>query len=230
MQTIADGQLPTSTATPLHTVSRGLGEAVTLTALNTSSSATETVEVFVTTLANGVARRVAKAVLLPNEQLFVVGQGLGKGDSVSASTTDAATVDYVLTASNGVPFDAFVLDTNGARKSVLAVNGTNLALTALNGAADAVPPHASATYVVTTAGVDAMTLAAPTATVDDGKVVTITIAGAHAHTLTTVALLNSGGANANVATFAAHPGASITLMAYQGLWNVLSANAVTFTS
>ncbi len=104
-----------------------------------------------------------------------------------------------------------------------------LGLTALSSSADAVPPHTPATYVITKAGVDAMTLAAPTATTDDGLVITITSDTANAHTLTATGLLNTGAAAVNVATFAAHAGAGLSLMAYQGAWNVMSQIGITFS-
>lgn len=96
-------------------------------------------------------------------------------------------------------------------------------------ASGAVSPNRAATYVVTKAGVAALTLAAPTATVDDGKIIVVTSATANAHTLTATGLLNTGTVSVNVATFAAHAGATVTLMAYQGLWNVLSSNGITFS-
>ena len=97
----------------------------------------------------------------------------------------------------------------------------------VNGAID---PHTAATYVITKAGVLADTLAAPTAGVDDGLEIVVTSNTANAHTITATGLLNTGAAaGANLATFAAFPGAGLTLMAYQGKWNVLSANGITFS-
>lgn len=65
----------------------------------------------------------------------------------------------------------------------------------------------------------AMTLAAPTATTDDFKVLKIVGITAHAHTVTTP----SNGLNGadHVATFA-NAGDAIELMAYQGVWYVLN--------
>lgn len=104
-------------------------------------------------------------------------------------------------------------------------NTTLVALTT-NGAID---PHQTQNYIITKAGVLADTLAAPTATVDDGVTITITSNTAFAHTVTATGLFQTGGTAVNVATFAAHPGASFTIQAYQGLWNILAANAVTFS-
>lgn len=99
----------------------------------------------------------------------------------------------------------------------------------LAGSTDAIPPHVAATYVVTKAGVDAMTLAAPTATTDDGLTITISSNTANAHTLTATGLLQCGTASVNLATFAAHPGAGLVLMAYQGRWSVISSTGITFS-
>jgi hypothetical protein len=96
-------------------------------------------------------------------------------------------------------------------------------------ASGAVSPHKAATYVVTKAGVAALTLAAPTAGTDDGLIITVTSNTAYAHTLTATNLLQTGTTYVSVATFAAHPGAGVVLMAYQGLWNVISATAITFS-
>lgn len=96
-------------------------------------------------------------------------------------------------------------------------------------ASGAVAPHAAGTYVITKAGVAALTLAAPTATADDGNVIVITSNTAFAHTLTATGLLQTGSASVNLATFAAFAGAGLTLMAYQGKWNVLASVGVTFT-
>lgn len=99
----------------------------------------------------------------------------------------------------------------------------------LTGTADAIPPHVAHTYVVNKAGTDAMTLAAPTATTDDGLQITITSNTANAHTLTATGLLLTGSASVNTATFAAQKGAGLTLMAYQAKWIVLSQIGITFS-
>lgn len=94
----------------------------------------------------------------------------------------------------------------------------------------AVSPSTPNTYVVTKAGVAAMTLAAP-AVADNGLVIRITSATANAHTITTVGLLQTGaGANVNQAALAAQPGAGVTLMAVAGKWNVIgSVGTVTYS-
>lgn len=110
---------------------------------------------------------------------------------------------------------------------VLQNNPTVLPQT-LSGSTDAIPPHSSTLYMVTSSGVDAMTLAAPTSGVDDGVTITVVSAGAHAHTITATGLLNTGASAVNVATFAAHAGASVELKAYQGSWYVVSQIGITF--
>ena len=96
-------------------------------------------------------------------------------------------------------------------------------------ASGALAPHTAATYVVTKAGVAALTLAAPTAGVDDGVTIAVTSSTAFAHTLTATGLLNTGSVSVNVATFAAFAGATLKLMAYQGKWNVVYAVGITFS-
>jgi hypothetical protein len=102
-----------------------------------------------------------------------------------------------------------------------------------NGSADALPNHISGTVVVETAGVNAMTLAAPTVGAqpggDSGRILVIVSNTANAHTITATGLLKTGSANVNVATFAAFAGASLTLRASAGLWYVLASNAITFS-
>ncbi len=89
----------------------------------------------------------------------------------------------------------------------------------------------SGVYVITKAGVLAVTLAAPTATVQDGMIIMLTSTTANAHTLTATSLLDNGGSGVpyTTATFGAHAGAYIRLKAYQGLWYVLDSSNVTLS-
>lgn len=103
---------------------------------------------------------------------------------------------------------------------------TPIILVAADGA---IPPHDGHTYVVTKGSAAALTLAAPTAGTDDGLIIKITSATAFAHVLTATSLLNTGAAGVSVATFAAHAGAGLILMAYNGLWNVMSSVGITYT-
>ncbi len=93
----------------------------------------------------------------------------------------------------------------------------------------AIDPHTSAYYVITKGSAAALTLAAPTPTTDDGVQIVITSASAFAHTVTATNLFNSGAAANDLATNDPFAGASMILVAEQGLWNVISKNAVTIT-
>lgn len=121
---------------------------------------------------------------------------------------------------------------NGTANPVVATTVTSsgsietLAALTTNGAID---PHTAANYVITKAGVLADTLAAPTATTDDGKVIFVTSNTANAHTITATGLLQTGSASVNLATFAANAGAGLTLVAYQGKWNVVGSVGITFS-
>jgi len=118
MQSVADGQVAVS-STALFTGTINQQGQVNISLLNTSGSTTETVIVTLTRAASGVARRIARGVLAPNEQLYIAGLPVANGDIIKASTTDATTVDYLvgMTATD-VPFEVWTLDTNGAVKQV----------------------------------------------------------------------------------------------------------------
>jgi uncharacterized 2Fe-2S/4Fe-4S cluster protein (DUF4445 family) len=118
------------------------------------------------------------------------------------------------------------VDIESAVRSGSAGVGTPLIAVSASGA---IAPRVQANYVITKAGVAALTLAAPTATTDDGLTITITSGTANAHTLTATGLLNTGSASVNVATFAAFAGAGLTLVAYQGKWNVVASTGITFS-
>jgi hypothetical protein len=105
-------------------------------------------------------------------------------------------------------------------------------ITVLSGSADAVNPYNANgnNYIVNTAGVDAMTLAAPISGTDDNLTVAIYSNTANAHTLTSTGNIQSGAAGTGVLTFAAHAGAGVVLRAYQGKWQIIGANGITVTS
>ena len=89
--------------------------------------------------------------------------------------------------------------------------------------------------LITKAGVIALTLAAPTAGVDDGMVIIIHANnGAYADTLTATGLIQTGGAGSpyTTATFGvttAFNGASLELMALGGYWFVIAQQGVAFS-
>lgn len=96
-------------------------------------------------------------------------------------------------------------------------------------ASGAVDPHTANRYVITKAGVAALTLAAPTATLDDGCEMDFLSTTANAHTLTATGLFVDGAAHVNVATWSANAGGFLKLRAYQGKWYVLAAFNVTMS-
>jgi hypothetical protein len=115
--------------------------------------------------------------------------------------------------------------TSALNSLITALNTSQLATLAASGAV----PVAGNTFVITKAGVAALTLAAPVVGTQDGLKMTITSNTAFAHTLTATGLFQTGTATVNLATFAAFAGATIDLMAYQGKWNVFNTNAITLT-
>ena len=77
-------------------------------------------------------------------------------------------------------------------------------------------------------GVGAATIADPTATTDDFKILTIISATAQAHTLTYATTgFNAGGSGTDVGTFGGAKGDGLTLVAYQGVWYVMNKTNVT---
>ena len=89
-------------------------------------------------------------------------------------------------------------------------------------------PNKDQVIIIDKAGVAAMTLAAPTKD-QDGLTLTITSTTAQAHTLTATGLFSTGTASVNLATFAAQKGSGLTIMAMQGLWNVIASPGITFS-
>lgn len=95
-------------------------------------------------------------------------------------------------------------------------------------AGDGAIPLVSGTYVVTKAGVAALTIAAPAAA-DVGTRITVTSNTANAHVITfTGNTLQGGTAAVATSTFAAQKGAGITLeCVVAGFWNVIANVATT---
>jgi hypothetical protein len=112
----------------------------------------------------------------------------------------------------------YAIGPNGAAKVPVAIT-----------ASGAVPVRPGTDYIITNAGVTALTLAAPTPGTDDGVMISIISATAFAHTLTATGLLQTGSAAVNVATFAAFAGAGLTLKAFNGKWLVTASVGITFS-
>ena len=80
---------------------------------------------------------------------------------------------------------------------------------------------------ITTAGVDATTLATPTPTTDDFKIVRVTDVGGHAHTITASA--NKIVPSHHLVTFGGTAGAWIEFEIYQGLFYPRANSGVTIS-
>jgi len=82
--------------------------------------------------------------------------------------------------------------------------------------------------LITKGSVAALTIAAPTATTDDGKILNIIATTAHAHTVTNASPgFNGAGASGDVATFGGAVGDNLVLVAYNAVWYVISKVNVT---
>jgi hypothetical protein len=118
-----------------------------------------------------------------------------------------------------------------AQQDIADADAFESIITLLSGTADAINPHVSGNYVVTTGSADAMTLGAPTAGVDDNLSIAIWSNTAFAHTLTATGLLQTGqSGKTGVLTFAAFAGSGVSLRAYGGKWQVLGGQSLTYTS
>lgn len=93
-------------------------------------------------------------------------------------------------------------------------------------AADGAISPAAGEVVLTKETAGAYTLAAPAS---DGFRLCITSGTAAAHVVTATGLIEDGvtGGAKDTMTFAAFPGASIDLLAYDGKWHVVAKNVVT---
>lgn len=82
-------------------------------------------------------------------------------------------------------------------------------------------PTVDTKYVITKAGVAAMTIVDPTDVAHDGITLTFISATANAHTLTRATTgFNDGGAGADVATWGGAKGDGIQITAWDGKWYV----------
>ena len=98
----------------------------------------------------------------------------------------------------------------------------------LSGSADAIPVTSGGFYVVKTAGVDAMTIATPTASME-GFLFYISSDTANAHTLTAAtACFSNGTAATTVVTFKAFKGSNILFRVCNLTYHVISSNVTSF--
>ena len=137
-------------------------------------------------------------------------------------------------SSDIIPIDRAGVNFNITAGSIAALapsggsaSSLQLTVTPINTAAFAIPAHTAATYIVLTAGVNSMTLAAPTVTTDDGKIIQVTLGTSAAHTITFASgTLRCGTASVTTINFSSFYGSSVELMAYQGLWYVMAQNLI----
>tara|TARA_R110000868_G_scaffold404033_2_gene681817 strand:- start:772 stop:1440 length:669 start_codon:yes stop_codon:yes gene_type:complete len=161
----------------------------------------------------GTKKMVAAAAITAG--VYVYGAASGKisavaNGNVAGIAREAATADGDVIE---------VMPINGIVQNLVTAYAANGAL--------AVAPG---TAMLTKAGVNAMTLAAPTVA-QEGLILNIVSQTANAHTVTATGLLDDGvtGGAKNLATFAAFAGASLTLMASNLKWAVVSLKAVTIS-
>lgn len=120
---------------------------------------------------------------------------------------------------------------SGTAKALFeSTSGSQIVPVVYSGSTDALAYPGTA--MLTTAGVDATTLATPVVGTDDGKVLRVISTTANAHTITTAANKIAGGGSTafgDTLTFAAKQGAGVTLMAYQGIWYIIALVNVTLS-
>ena len=97
--------------------------------------------------------------------------------------------------------------------------------TILSGSTDAIPTPGI--FLVTTAGVDAITLDAPRSGTDDGLTLDIVDEGGHAHTVTTGT--NAFVGSHHIATFAGTLGNALRLVAKGGIWYDRGSAGITYS-
>ena len=166
-----------------------------------------------------------QAIYLRGANSNAKGELIGDGGYGPASTIQVPTA---------FTYPAFQIESpKGTIVYSQAINGAEqISLTPITGSgAIAVGPG---NYVITDAAAAALTLAAPVAGAQsaggqDGVTIWVVSATAYAHTITSTGNMMTGAAGQNTATFAAHPGASIELIAYNGSWVVGAANAIAFS-
>ena len=173
--TVNDGQVGTAAAAIIPVGSPDGRYSITL--RNTSASLTETI-LLTFTRSGGSSRGLKRIVLSPNESADVNNIPVGSGDSVLASTTDAATVDYLIALSGSGPSEVVSYDANGSKKGTsvgIAVaglaNGYKIArgVASVTGTGTVVTGLATVVSIQATpqTDVDGVTLANVSATIGD---------------------------------------------------------------
>lgn len=162
--------------------------------------------------AAGTVKMVASEAITAGASVYAAASGKvgASGTLLVGTALDAATADNDVIE---------VLRDTASNQNTVTAYAANGALTI-----------ASGTAMLTKAGVNAMTLAAPTA-VQEGTTLVVVSQTANAHTITATGLLDDGvtGGSKTTATFAAFAGATVTLMASNLKWAVVSLKAVTIS-
>ena len=163
--------------------------------------------------AQGTRKMVANTAITAGNPVY--GAAAGKVSSVANENQVGIALETVTADGDVIE----VMSTSAGVTNIVTAYAANGALAISSG-----------TAMLTKAGVNAMTLAAPTAA-QDGTTLTVVSQTANAHTITATGLIDDGvtGGSKTTATFAAFPGASIVLMASNLKWAVISKNVVTIT-
>ena len=130
---------------------------------------------------------------------------------------------------------------HSATQDIIDTDGLQGPLNILTGAADNIPaPNGNpflyqnvrgGNFLIATAGVDAIVLAAPIAGIDDGISVFFQDVGGHAHTITSTGNLQTGTAGkTGVVTASGTAGAIVGFRAYNGKWCLIANIGFTLTS
>lgn len=210
-----------NTNAPIIVGTGGAAETVTPTAVTTVFPSTNTQITATFTIAHGQGAIVSSGTVGLQEVINDIFARYGGGQVTVDSRWAFLGGTSAMLAAVSLPAGVQIVDLRGG-----GAGGAGTSLSA-NGA---VAPGAGY-YVITKAGtLAALTLAAPTAA-QNGQQMIFTSRTAFAHTITATGLINNGttGSPHNLATFAAFAGASLTLVADNLLWNVLSSNSVTIS-
>lgn len=161
--------------------------------------------------AQGTRKMVSATALTAGN--LVYGAASGKVSSVVNANVVGVAMETVTADGDVVE----VMTVNAPLENVVTAYAVNGAIAVAGG-----------TAMLTKAGINAMTLAAPTVA-QEGIVITVVSQTANAHTITATGLIDNGvtGGSKTTATFAAFAGAAITLMASNLKWAVVSSNVVT---
>jgi hypothetical protein len=168
-------------------------------------------------------------LLLVDQEFMVVTAVLGTLVSVLRGQFGSPAQPHVVNSQVqiGAPGDFPIIGEYVGRSltTLEIVGAQNLPAVFLAGSTDAIPSTVPGFYVVKTAGVNAMTLAAPTAAAE-GNIIWVVSDTANAHTITATSLFANGTALKTTATFPAFRGASVCLRACNLVWHVLSCGPV----